>query len=59
MNREKVQFIRKKTYPSRYIYKKLGHDYVDPLKVRFQTHGIATNLYVDVMFNEYRKKEKE
>ena len=58
VNREKVQFIRNKTHPSKYIYKILGHDYIDPLKVRFQKHGIATNVYGDVMFNEYRKKRK-
>ena len=61
VNSWKDSFVRKKVNQSQQINqsinvsKRLGQDYIDPVKVRFESYGLATNVYVDIFANLYQR----
>ena len=59
VNEWKTAFIRGKNHPRKYIYKCLGDDYLNPVKVRYETYGLATNVYVEIFTNIFQRRSNK
>ena len=55
----KKSFISRNNHPRKSIYKCLGDNYLDHVKVRYENFRLATNVYVDILPNKFQEKSSE